>query len=121
MKHFLVICLAALAMFGCNQAGEQTADATQETAKPAPKPEPPAQKTTVSPELAAQLAKAELADGTEDKVVGKCASCALHMDGKPEHSVAMADYELHMCSDACAKNYSEDGESKLLALEIAGE
>jgi hypothetical protein len=60
------------------------------------------------------LAMADAKDGTSDKVVTKCASCKLGMDGKKEHAVKFGEYELHFCTKACKESFTKDPE-KLLA------
>lgn len=74
------------------------------TAKDQPKVEAPkgdAPKAAITAEITAKLEKADAADGKVDKVVSKCAGCALGMDGKAEHSAKLGDYTLHFC-DHCA-------------------
>ena len=67
-------------------------------------------------QVMAALKKADLADGKEDKVVEKCSMCALHMYGKPEHSVTVEDTTLHMCAAACKTAFEEEVEKNLLSL-----
>ena len=67
----------------------------------------PAPSAAADPE---QLRKADLADGAEDHVVHKCASCGLAMDGKAEHAVKHGEYELHFCSDSCKTRMETDPE-----------
>lgn len=54
------------------------------------------------------LATADMADGTADKVVSKCAGCKLGMDGKAEHAVLAHGYTLHFCSEACKARSEPD-------------
>ena len=70
----------------------------------------------ISPEAAAVLAKADLADGTEDHVVEKCASCNLAMDGKAENALQVGEYEMHFCSNTCSKRFEENAEEAILNL-----
>jgi len=70
----------------------------------------------VSPEAAAVLARADLADGVEDHVVSKCPGCSLAMDGSAEHVAQVGEYELHFCSDRCSNNFQRDTEASILAL-----
>jgi Fe-S oxidoreductase len=68
--------------------------------------------------LAAKLAGADLADGTEDNVVSRCPGCALAMDGSADHALQVKDYELHFCSDSCRHGFEEDTMAKVAKLEI---
>ncbi len=56
----------------------------------------------------ARLAAADLADGTPDKVVSKCANCRLGMAGGSQHVSTYAGYELHFCSADCKKEFDAD-------------
>jgi YHS domain-containing protein len=62
------------------------------------------------------LAKADASDGSVDKVVSKCVTCQLGMDGKPEYSVNYGGYAVHLCSEECRKTFSGDPEKALQAL-----
>lgn len=66
----------------------------------------------------ARLAKADALDGKTDKVVTKCAGCALGMDGKAEHSIAAHGYTLHLCSAHCKEDFSKDVDKSILAMEL---
>jgi len=72
---------------------------------------------TVDPaKVQAGLKHADLADGTEDKTVHKCAGCALGMDGSAEHAISKDGYTLHMCSSMCKANYEKDLDKNLAKL-----
>jgi hypothetical protein len=94
----------ALSLFGCSPTGDDTA--------PAKTPGSP------SADALAVLAKADAVDGTTDKVVSKCVTCALGMDGSADHAVTVGNYKLHLCSDACKKKFDTDSEKALLALKV---
>ena len=64
------------------------------------------------------LAKADKFDGTEDKIVSKCSSCGLGMDGIAEHAVSAHGYTLHFCSDKCKTGFSKDLDKSILALKV---
>jgi len=64
----------------------------------------------------AGLAKADSADGTEDRIVKKCAGCALAMDGDAAHTIEAHGYTLHMCSATCKTHYEADLEGNLAKL-----
>jgi len=53
------------------------------------------------------LVAADAVDGETDKIIKKCATCALRMDGKDEHAMQLEGYTLQFCSkrcrDICAK------------------
>ncbi len=64
----------------------------------------------------AGLKHADLADGTEDKIVHKCAGCALGMDGSASHVIDKDGYKLHMCSATCKTNYQKNLDKSLAEL-----
>jgi hypothetical protein len=73
-------------------------------------PEAPKKHSLADPpsaESLAMLAKADAADGKVDKVVSKCLTCRLAMEGSPEHSLNYGGYVLHFCSEECKKAFSE--------------
>jgi hypothetical protein len=86
-----------LLVAGCSK---QAAASGNSGAAPAP--------AAMGPELMAKLAKADTADGTTDKIVHKCAGCALGMDGKADHAVKVGEYTLHLC-DGCWAGGKADG------------
>jgi YHS domain-containing protein len=63
------------------------------------------------------LAKADASDGSVDKVVSKCVTCRLGMEGKPEYSVNYGGYAVHLCSEECKKTFAENPEKALQALK----
>ncbi len=66
----------------------------------------------------AKLADADEFDGKTDKVVSKCASCALGKDGKSEHALQVSGYTLHFCSEDCMTGFEKDTTKAILALKI---
>ena len=66
----------------------------------------------------AKLAEADEFDGKTDKVVSKCASCTLGMDGKSEHALEVSGYTLHFCSEDCKTGFEKDTAKAILALKI---
>lgn len=68
----------------------------------------------------AKLAAADALDGKPDKVVAKCAGCALSMDGKPDAVLAVADFDLRFCSEHCRDNFAPVAAEKVLALDVPG-
>ena len=59
-------------------------------------------------EVEAKLAAADLADGTADKIVSKCAACRLGMDGDAANTSQHAGYELHFCAEECKHRFDAD-------------
>lgn len=66
----------------------------------------------------AKLTEADKFDGTTDKVVSKCPSCALGKDGKSEQALEVAGYKLHFCSEDCKTGFEKDTTKAILALKI---
>ena len=66
----------------------------------------------------AKLTEADKFDGTIDKVVSKCPSCALEKDGKSEQALEVAGYKLHFCSEDCKTGFEKDTTKAILALKI---
>jgi len=83
-----------------------------EAPEPAPGP-------AATPELVrAALAKADLVDGTEDKVVSRCLTCGFGMEGDPAHASELEGYTLHLCSEHCQQRFDADKEKALLAARV---
>jgi hypothetical protein len=113
----LLLTVALLA--GC---AEQTTPPAEEAAAE-PVPEPVAEEVVaavleMTPELEAVLAKADLVDGTEDKVVARCPGCGLGMDGSAEHAAHAGDYALHFCTEQCKDAFSTDLAGSLMAMAL---
>ncbi len=103
----------ALALAACSPETESGAPAPD----PAPASQPAASGEVPSP-VGAILAKADALDGTEDQTVGRCANCALGMDGKAENALEYEGYTLHLCSPHCKDEFSKGTEAKVLALNV---
>jgi len=82
---------------------------------------PPAAAAVDEAKVLTLLAKADALDGQTDKVVSKCASCSLNMDGKPEHSLKAMDYTMHFCTKGCAQKFGKDLTTSILAMNIPGD
>ena len=95
---------------GCSGAEEPPADAASQT----PGESTPSQEAAFDRTPA--LAKADLADGLEDKVATQCAGCSLAMDGDPAHTIEVDGYSLHMCAGECKANFEADLDSNLKSL-----
>lgn len=64
--------------------------------------------TPAAPVDADCLAHADLADGTADKVIHRCANCGLGMDGKEEFASQIDGYVAHSCSESCKHTLDAD-------------
>ncbi len=109
------ILLAAIAMSpsGCSKAEKaEKAEIAEKAEKP---PEPAAQPNA---EVVAKLAKADAFDGKVDKVVSKCANCALGMAGQEKHELEIEGYKMHFCGAGCLDHYKKEPAKTLLALKI---
>jgi len=109
-----VISLATTLLLGCGRQEEKTTTGSIEKAKPGAAEID----ANVQAEIKAKLAKADKLDGTTDKIVHRCASCALGMDGKSEHRVAVSGYTLHFCSVRCKERFTENLTASILDLKI---
>lgn len=69
-------------------------------------------------QIEAKLAEADKLDGAEDKMVRRCASCALGMDGKSEHSLEVSGYTLHFCTSHCKEGFAQNVSKSVLSLKI---
>jgi hypothetical protein len=120
----MLVLLAATLVLGCGRSeqpgteeqGAQTADPQGGQAA-----EKPAGDTAVQAGLNMILAKADAVDGTEDKVVSRCAGCSLGMSGSEQHALKVGEYEMHFCSDGCKSGFSEDTEKAVMAMKIPEE
>ena len=117
--HEVVGCLSAalmlIAMPGCSQ--EEPAE-TKSAKKDIGATKVGAADAKVQAKVEAKLAKADSFDGKTDKVVSKCPSCALGMDGSNEHALKVSGYKLHFCSTACKTGFETDTVKAILALQI---
>jgi hypothetical protein len=128
MSRFLVLLVLALLAVSCSSpeppasepalAEPVATEAAPEAAAPADTA--PAESTPALDEATlAGLAAADALDGAADHVVAKCAGCALRMDGKAEHSLAVGDYTLHLCSSPCQDHFAADLAGGLAGLVAA--
>ena len=119
LSGILVTTAALVLLAGCG-GGETaySADDADASAAAEPAVEPAAEPAVLelSPEAVAILAQADLADGTEDHVVSKCASCNLKMEGSAENVLQVGDYEMHFCSNTCSRRFGETTEALILEL-----
>ncbi len=115
-KLFAYVAAAAFLFFSACTAESKPVEA------PAPNAEPSAAApTSLSPiteETLAKLAKADAKDGNVDKVVHRCAGCALGMDGEAKWPLQVQDYSMHFCKQACLDRYAKDPAQAIAALKI---
>ena len=104
LSSVLAIAFLMLAVAGCG-GGEKDA--------PSPSGDPAAAQPSAAG--LAVLAKADAADGATDKVVSKCLTCNLGMEGNSEHVATLGDYKLHLCSPECKSGFEAAPEKALLA------
>ena len=102
-----------LAVAGCPED-----KAPEPTAPPVEVADPVKDIADVQPEVEAKLAEADLLDGKADKIVTRCASCALKMDGSSEHTRKVLDYTLYFCTEGCAKTFAKNTTESVLAMNI---
>ena len=75
------------------------------------------QAAALSPaQVEVKLAAADAADGHADKVVAKCATCRLGMDGDAQYASLHAGYELHFCSAECKTRFDADPQKVIAKL-----
>lgn len=75
---------------------------------------------TLDAPMLAILAQADALDGETDKVVKKCAGCALGMMGKPDYVTEVSGYSLQHCTEGCRDAYGKDLKTNLGKLKIPG-
>lgn len=106
-RVFAVLCLLSLCLaIGCS--GGEGEPGTDDSAVV----------TDDGAAVQAVLAKADAADGTVDKVISKCVTCMLTMDGKPDHSATYGEYTVHLCSEECEETFTANPEKALAALRF---
>ena len=71
--------------------------------------------------VAVKLAAADAYDGTTDKIVSKCLTCGLKMEGSDEHAVTVEGYAVHLCGPERATKFKEDTTKAILALQVPKE
>jgi YHS domain-containing protein len=115
--------LSAFLMLGCS-SGKTPAVADNSVNVAQPSAAAPAtfdnSANAAKPSAAAlvALAKADAADGKVDKVVSKCLTCMLGMEGKPENAATYGEFTLHFCSKNCKEAFLSDPEKVVLALKF---
>ena len=74
----------------------------------------------LDPALSAALAAADAADGKIDRVVSKCMTCSLHMDGEEKYRADAYGYTMHLCSENCLFRFERNPERAIRALPTGG-
>lgn len=120
MRQFVTVLLlgAALMMVACGGGDAETVADAKPTQVETPGG---GEDLTTNATIMATLNAADAFDGTADKVISKCASCALMMDGKPEMKADVAGFEMHFCSAPCQDSYKNDAKGRLETLKIPSE
>jgi hypothetical protein len=98
----------------CGGGESMETEAAAVPAEQAAEPEAAAVEMTLGEKLAA----ADLVDGEADHVVTRCAACNLGMQGSADHAVQIGEYELHFCSEGCAKPFAENPEQAVMAMKL---
>ena len=115
LAHGVIGCLAVAVMLAATPGCRKEKQAQKESAKEEADVEKDIDKTAA---VEAKLAEADGLDGKTDKVVSKCAGCALEKDGKSEHALEVSGYTLHFCSEDCKTGFEKDMTKAILALKI---
>jgi hypothetical protein len=120
---FLILFTAAvmLALAGCaapeaDKAEEHSAEAVGEHG--ADHEVQPLAAAEITEAMQAKLEAADRADGEADRTIKLCASCALSMEGNPQHALQAGDYTMHFCSEHCREAFGEDLAGSLQALAV---
>jgi len=113
----LAAATAAILVAGCRK--DKTPTVTPKAASTVKTPV--AIPAEVQPAVAAMLAKADVADGTIDKIVSKCAGCALRMDGSEQYEFAVSGYKMRFCSKDCKGRFEKDPAKAILAMDNPGD
>lgn len=115
--HGVIGCLTVALLLAATPGCRKEKPAQKEPAKEEAKAEKDID-TGDAAAVEAKLAAADIFDGTTDKIVSKCPSCALAMDGKSENALEVSGYTLHFCSEDCKTGFEKDTTKAILALKI---
>lgn len=113
MLPCVLLGVGMLAILGCGQSGNPSSGVAQPEAST-----PAVSDVAVTPEMADLLAKADALDGQTDKIVSRCASCALGMDGSEEHSLRVGEYTMYFCKEDCQQAFDQDVAESVLAMKV---
>jgi hypothetical protein len=119
---YMLLAAGSLVLLGC---GTKEAASPPAATAEVPAPEAPAgvgvtppTAVVVTPEMTAILAEADAKDGQSDKTVSLCASCALKMEGSPEHTLKVGEYTMCFCQESCLAKFSEDIPGHVLVMKL---
>ena len=116
IRYVVLVLILCVCFIGCRQQEEDSTEMpadTNDMSMDMPEAGPP---LVVTDAMLAKLAAADAADGHVDKVIEKCVTCKLEMDGKPEYAVTVGDYSVQLCSATCEGVFEKDPAKALLAL-----
>lgn len=102
----VVVAIVALVAMGCGGGSSPSGDDAAAGA-------------AAALDVNAVLAAADRADGSEDRVVYRCAVCGLGMDGSPDITSTFQGYTFHHCSTHCRELFDRDPVKVLMRLEVA--
>lgn len=120
---FACLTIVSVALVGCEKKEGGGESSTNTVAKSQSKP------IVVSSEgiamdaklkMAGLLAAADAVDGTVDRVVSKCAGCALGMNGKSDDTIKYEGYTMNFCAAGCRDHFNEDFKKSVLAMTVPG-
>ena len=116
VARMLLACFLAgtLVVAGCNQDGGPSPADSESDSDPADE----ASQVTVTPEMAEMLAKADALDGQTDKVVTRCASCELGMDGTKEYALRVGEYTMYVCQEDCKQAFGKDVAKSVMDMQV---
>ena len=115
--HGIIGCLAVVVMLTATPGCKKDEAAKDEPAKEAVTAAKETEATAAGA-VEAKLVAADSYDGTADKIISKCPSCNLMMDGKAEHTAEHAGYEIRFCTADCKTGFEKDIEKSLMALVV---
>ena len=71
-----------------------------------------------SNEFLTRLEAADLLDGKQDHVIGKCYVCELGMNGSEKFSVNVQGFTAHLCSKSCKQEFETSTEKIVLNTNV---
>jgi YHS domain-containing protein len=77
--------------------------------------------TKAMDQVKAKLSEADALDGKTDKIIARCATCKLSMDGSDKHKLEVAGYTMYFCKASCMEEFAKDTTEAVLAMEIPKE
>ncbi len=116
----LSLALSVAACDGGAAGSRTTADETPAGAAVADGAAAGAAEETVDEDIGAALAAADAADGKIDRVVSRCMTCSLHMDGEEKYSADAYGYTMHLCSENCLFRFERNPARAIRALPTGG-